>query len=768
VTDSRDAAHDAPNLRIPFAVLAIACVYAAATQFAILSQALDKNPFAQTPINDAAVYWNWAGEIARGRLVDSTPFNSAPLYPYLLGLARFLGASIAGAFALQAVLHIATIVVLFRVGWKRFSPAVGAVAAAIYALLQEPAFFTGRFLNSTLQAFVVVVLWDRALALERALDSGARSVRLPLVVFALMLGVTALANPTFMPGLVLAAVWVYWRSGRGRLGITRGLATLVLSAAAVAPATLHNFLASGEFIPVSVQGGLAFYHGNSSGAVGTYKPVPGISADRTKQNVDAHEMLKSTTDGSWRAASAYYFDKGLEFWKSDPLAGLWLFARKIHWFFSARHYGDIYLPALEIEEGLATALRSTPMPLAWWTICALLTLAILLESSRRYLIEAVLVAAPFLTVTIFFYSPRYRFPVVPVVCVLGAYAVVEIARRSGSRARSIALATSIALGVLLGPLNRSLDFDGLDMHRASFQQLLGTTLASEGKLQEAALHYRRAHELGDSDAAASLGDVLRRLGRDNEALTVLRDATRERPGSAFAHRSLAVALAQRGDLEDAESEFRAALRLDPNDWESLSGIGNVHSNRGEFAQAIERYGEALRLNSSFASARFNLGGALMGAKRWADAEASFRAALALDPKLVQARAQLAELLTMRGDFAGAVNELRAALAQSPDQDALRIDLAWHLATAPDASVRNGAESLRIADELNRATNSEDPLILDTLGAALAENGRFDDAEKSVARAIELLGKELSPAELSEFVARRDLYHARQPFRQTRP
>jgi hypothetical protein len=115
-----------------------------------------------------------------------------------------------------------------------------------------------------------------------------------------------------------------------------------------------------------------------------------------------------------------------------------------------------------------------------------------------------------------------------------------------------------------------------------------------------------------------------------------------------------------------------------------------------------------------------------------------------------------------------VGELRAAIALSPDQDAFLIDLAWHLATAPDAGARNGAEALRLATDLNDQTGGADPLILDTLAAALAENGRFDEAETTIARALELLSSELSPAELSEFVARRDLYHSKQPFRQPRP
>jgi tetratricopeptide (TPR) repeat protein len=768
VPEPHDAARDARTPRIFVALLALVCAYAVWAQFAILSQGFRDNPFTRSPINDAAEYWQWAGEIASGRLVDTIPFMSAPLYPYVVGAARALGASIAGTYVLQIAMHLATVLLLFRIGRRRFDPLVGVLAAAIYVLMQEPAFFAGRVLNSTVQALVTALLWERAIALEHALDRRDRSARWPIVGFGIALGLNIVANPPWMAGLVLAAVWVFWRSGRGKLGVVRAVGAVALALVVVAPSALHNYLACGEFIPVSAQGGLGFYHGNSPGAVGTYKPVPGISADRTKQNIDARELMRAETDGSWRGASSAFMKKGLDFWKSDPPAAVRLFFRKIYWFLSARNYGDIYQPSLEIEAGIATALRWTFVPVAWFTACGLVMVVLLVVRSRRYLLEAVLLAAPLFTCAIFWYSPRYRFPVVPILVVLGAAALVEIFRRRPPIAWIAALTLSLALGLSFGRINEAVGFDRIDANRAAFEQLLGSTLAAEGKLQEAAIHHRRANELGEPEAAASLGDVLRRLGRDNESLTVLRDAARARPNNAYTHRSLAVALAQRGELAEAETEFRAALRIDPNDWESLSGLGNVHTNRGEFAQAIERYGEALRLNPSFANAHFNLGGALMGEKRWADAMESFRAALALDPTLVQARASLAELHAMQGDFDGAVNELRAALALAPDQDALRIDLAWHLATAPNAAVRNGAEAVHLAEELNHQTNGEDPLILDTLAAAFAESGRFDDAQKTIDRAIELLGKDLTTAELSEFVARRDLYRARQPFRQPRP
>ena len=79
---------------------------------------------AQHPINDARVYWEWAGDIAAGKLVLDHPFFSAPLYPYLLGGLRWLGGQLTSVYVLQMLADLAAVVLL---GWtcrRRFGAGV--------------------------------------------------------------------------------------------------------------------------------------------------------------------------------------------------------------------------------------------------------------------------------------------------------------------------------------------------------------------------------------------------------------------------------------------------------------------------------------------------------------------------------------------------------------------------------------------------------------------------------------------------------------------
>ena len=80
--------------------------------------------------------------------------------------------------------------------------------------------------------------------------------------------------------------------------------------------------------------------------------------------------------------------------------------------------------------------------------------------------------------------------------------------------------------------------------------------------------------------------------------------------------------------------------------------------------------------------------------------------------------------------------IEEALALDPGDHDVRAYLAWALATAPVATVRDGARAVTLAERALEAGETADRL--DTLGAALAEAGRHQDAERAVQRALGLL------------------------------
>ena len=62
-------------------------------------------------------------------------------------------------------------------------------------------------------------------------------------------------------------------------------------------------------------------------------------------------------------------------------------------------------------------------------------------------------------------------------------------------------------------------------------------------------------------------------------------------------------------------------------------------------------------------------------------------------------------------------------------------LAWHLATCELPAARDGRAAVEIAEAAVAATDRQEANYLDTLAAAYAEIGRFDQAVKTQAEAV---------------------------------
>jgi Flp pilus assembly protein TadD len=85
------------------------------------------------------------------------------------------------------------------------------------------------------------------------------------------------------------------------------------------------------------------------------------------------------------------------------------------------------------------------------------------------------------------------------------------------------------------------------------------------------------------------------------------------------------------------------------------------------------------------------------------------------------------LLHEQGRTADAIAMYRQILRDAPQHSVAANNLAEIFATSSDGSLRNGSEALKLARRACELTAFLDPGCLETLAAALAENGRFSEA-----------------------------------------
>jgi tetratricopeptide (TPR) repeat protein len=228
-----------------------------------------------------------------------------------------------------------------------------------------------------------------------------------------------------------------------------------------------------------------------------------------------------------------------------------------------------------------------------------------------------------------------------------------------------------------------------------------------------------------------LGNNSFHSNRFDESLVEYQKAEDLWPDYADAHYGVANALFKKGRINDAIAEYQKALEIQPAFPEADNNLAYAFLQTGRPDEAITYFQKALEFQQTY-QVYYNLGYVYRRNKMGADAVANYQKALQLQPQFVPAQR----------------------------------DLAWMLATWPEASVRNGNQAVVVAGEANRLTGSQDPHILRTLAAAYAEAGRFSEAVATAKRALTLASGESSPVLINELQTEIGLYQSNSPCRST--
>ena len=249
------------------------------------------------------------------------------------------------------------------------------------------------------------------------------------------------------------------------------------------------------------------------------------------------------------------------------------------------------------------------------------------------------------------------------------------------------------------------------------------------------------------------------------------------PDNDVAHNNLGYLCGDRGELDKSISHFESAARIRSAKPDAHYNLGSalVQMNladdlarRGRSDEAMVHYGEAIKLQPDYADAYYNRGNVLFAQGRIDEAIADWDKTLQLQPNDPDAYTGLGNALLRKGSLQEAITYYEKALALAPEDPHSRNNIAWLLATASNASIRDGARAVRFAQEAVQLSGGREPRFLRTLAAAYAESGRFPEAIALAQQAVTIASMQGKSDVANRLKNDLLLYRGRLPLRENTP
>jgi dolichyl-phosphate-mannose-protein mannosyltransferase len=212
---------------------------------------------------------------------DSSDWSPGTPFLYAAAFYATGGAREGTARIVEALLGVATILVVFALGWRLGGRDLGRWVGlfAAFAIAVYPPFLhtTGELMSEppamlTLPAAILAFLW-----------ASDRSSPWAWLAPGFLFGLTAMFRPEYLlvgaAFVVLAAIKA-WRDSGWRLGLAAAAFLLVALALPILPWTVRNYVVLDRVVPISTGGGKALYVGTYLPADGEYQRVKALLVQR--------------------------------------------------------------------------------------------------------------------------------------------------------------------------------------------------------------------------------------------------------------------------------------------------------------------------------------------------------------------------------------------------------------------------------------------------------------------------------------------------------
>ena len=377
-------------------------------------------PLFEAPIIDAEMYDLSAMKILQSA-AEKKPFYQAPLYSYFLALVyRIFGHDYLVPRLLQSAIGAINCVMVALIGKRLFGGREGLLAGCIAALYGPLIHFEGELLRPVLIIFF-------GLSTILCILSWSEDRPIWAAIAGLLMGLSAITRENILIVLPVIVIYLWISSKKSRRHAP--VLFIALTIIPIIPVTVNNYKKSGDLVPVSTQGGMNFYIGNSAHSDRLTGLQPGIEWE--KMAFSPREELGPDPKPS--EFQSWFIKKALKDISQSPAGWIGKLVKKLYLVF----YGEELTPNsnLDLYRERSFLLRILiskcgPLFIPFGLLFPFFVLGIGAKGAHRdkWLLIGFIIAYS-LSLMLFHVRARYRVPIVPLMIPFAAAGILYLIKQ---------------------------------------------------------------------------------------------------------------------------------------------------------------------------------------------------------------------------------------------------------------------------------------------------------------------------------------------------
>jgi tetratricopeptide (TPR) repeat protein len=240
--------------------------------------------------------------------------------------------------------------------------------------------------------------------------------------------------------------------------------------------------------------------------------------------------------------------------------------------------------------------------------------------------------------------------------------------------------------------------------------------------------------------------------------------------NTIAENSMGCILYNEGNYSEAEKHLRNSVKICPPYFDAQSNLGKVLLAQGKLDEAIGCFTKLLPANKTIEDLHYNLAMALSRQKKYDEAIRHLAAVIEINPRYLDAREKMGALMLVTGRIDESIRYLNEAMETSTDKvniyaglgmayiragkkdlaienltkavelksdDGIILNgLSWLLATRGEVNAADANKAIEYARRACEKTEYKNAAFIDTLAAAYAAGGKFEEAVITAQKAID--------------------------------